>query len=77
MSTFITKSNVSIEANKFMLHRLVPGIAKFCTNYVVRSPIGIQYMRNGDYVIQMSSGSFFGMPKEVFDLLMEEKNGNV
>lgn len=77
MGSFVTKQNVAIEGSKFQLYKLIPGVAKFCTNYVVRSPIGIQYMRNNDYVIKLPSGNYFGVPRELFELLMEEKNGNI
>lgn len=75
MATYVTKSGVKIEASQFLMHSPCQGVTKYCNNYIVKSPIGLQMVRNYDYVIRTPSGGFFGMPKEVFEFLMEQSNG--
>ena len=75
MAKFKTKTGVVIEAEKFFLHSPCQGVAKFCNNYIVRSDVGLQSVKNFDYVMKTTNGKYLAIPKSVFEMLMEIDNG--
>jgi len=75
MGMFVSKSGQKIEATQFLMHSPCQGATKYCNNYIVKSPIGLQQVRNYDYVLRTPNGGYFVMPKDLFELLMEPFNG--
>lgn len=75
MAKFITKTGVKIEANQFLVYSQCEGVTKYCNNYIVKSKVGLQTIKQYDYVMKTPSGGYFAIPKEVFELLMELDNG--
>lgn len=72
---YVTKTGVEIEAEQFLMHSPPKGCLKYCNHYIVKSPIGLQMIKNFDYILYFPNNVYLTVPKDIFEMLMEKVNG--
>jgi hypothetical protein len=75
MAKFKTKNGVKFEANQFLVYSSCEGVTKYCNNYIVKSKVGLQTIKQYDYVIKTPGGGYLAIPRDVFEFFMEPDNG--